>query len=338
MSNTQRIVERLPEFYKTREKNSLFLQFIDGFGKALGESEKDVFQIMRGHWVDTAKGSDLDQLGAIFAIARQTGEQDQPYRRRIKRALQEYKGGGTIDAIRLALRSLLVPHGDRFQIVEFPPTPITFEVEVSSGDAWKMSSLGVESVVPSVTLTIESIDAELRDPRIINKTTGQSIGFGGLVKSNQELIIEDSKAKLDGREATDRLTTRNIPSIPRYESEWQYTEFLEGKIGIFDKGVFDETFFATPLPKVKIRFSWTTLKASTVEVRISRRILERTGIRESEMLRTLNAIKASGVEMRMKVLETENPSEPITISPPAASAPVAQVPVVSVPRRRKRNA
>jgi hypothetical protein len=335
--STQRIIERLPEFYKTREKKSLLIQFIDSFGKALGEVEKDVFQIMRGHWIDTAKGSDLDELGSIFNVKRQTGEEDQPYRRRVKRALQEYKGGGTIEALRLALRSLLVPHGDKFQIVEFPPTPTSLEVQVSSGDGWKMSSLGIDSAIPSVNMTIESGETEVRDPQIINKTTGKSIGFEGPLKPGQRLVIEDGKATLDGREATERLTTKHIAAIPRYESDWQYTEFLHGKIGIFDKGSFDETFFATPLAKVKIKFDWTTLKASTVEVRISRRILDRTGIKESEILRTLNAIKASGVEMRIKILETDQPPEPTTAPPPTVS-PVPAAPVPVPGPRRKRNA
>jgi hypothetical protein len=339
LSNTQRIIERLPEFYKTRGNNSLLLQFIDGFGKALGEAEKDVFQIMRGHWVDTAKGSDLDRLGSIFTVNRQTGEEDQPYRRRIKRALQEYKGGGTIEAMRLALRSLLVPHGDMFEILEFPPTPASYEVEVSSGDEWKMSSLGIDSVVPSVNITIESSDAEVRDPRITNKTTGQSIEFEGELKSGQELNLQEGKATLDGHEATERLAFQKIAPIPRYESEWQYTEFLHGRIGVFDKGSFDEAFFATPLAKVKIRFNWTTMKASTVEVRISRKILEKTGIRESEMLRTLNAIKASGVEMRIKILESDQPPEPSATPPPTVSPlPAAPVAVPTASSRRKGSA
>jgi len=337
MSSTQRIIERLPEFYKTREKKSLLLQFIDSFGKSLGEVEKDVFQIMRGHWVDTAKGSDLDELGAIFTVVRQTGEEDQPYRRRIKRALQEYKGGGTVDAIRLALRSLFVPLGDTFEIMEFPPTPTTFEVAVSSGDAWKMSSLGIGSVVPSVSITVESGDAEVRDPRLINKTTGESTGFEGLLKSGQELVLKENRATVDGHDATNGLNPKKMASIPRFESEWQYTEFLHGRIGVFDKGSFDEAFFATPLAKVRIGFSWTTLKASTVEVRVSRRVLERTGIREGEMMRTLNAIKASGVEMRIKVVETDKPPEPATVPPPAISPiPAAPIPVTTQPRRKTR--
>ena len=335
MSTTQRIIERLPEFYKTREKQSVLIQFIDSFGKALSEADKDVFQIMRGHWVDTAKGSDLDELGAIFTVIRQTGEEDQPYRRRIKRALQEYKGGGTVDAIRLALRSLLVPLGDKFEIVEFPPTPTTFDVAVSSGDSWKMSSLGVGSAVPSINITVESSEAEVRDPQVINKTTGETTGFEGLLKSGQELILGENKATVDGHVATSGLNPMKIASIPRFESEWQYTEFLHGRIGVFDKGSFDEAFFATPLAKVKIRFNWTTLKASTVEVRISRKVLERTGIREGEIMRTLNAIKASGVEMRIKVVETDKPAEPTTVSPPSISPiPQARLPVRGQSRRK----
>jgi hypothetical protein len=337
MSSTQRIVDRLPEFYKTREKNSLLLQFIDGFGKSLGETERDVYRVMREHWVDTARGSGLDQLGSIFATARQTGEEDEPYRRRIKRSLQEYKGGGTVEAIRLALRSLLAPLGEHVQVLEFPPTPTTLDLQVSSGDTWKTASLGIASVVPSISITIESVEAEVKDPEILNRTTSQSIGLEGVLKSGQNLVIDSGQAKLDGRDATDRLTSKTIPSIPRHESEWQYTEFLHGRIGVFDKGSFDEAYFATPLPKVRIRFDWTALKASTVEVRIPRRVLERTGIRESEILRTLNAIKAAGVEMRIKVLETDKTPQP-TFTPPPKLSPAIATPPVTAPKRRKQSA
>jgi hypothetical protein len=292
---------------------------------------------MREHWVDTAKGTGLDELGAIFAAKRQTGEEDEPYRRRIKRALQEYKGGGTVEAIRFALRSLFAPLGQHVQVQEFPPTPTAMDLEVSSGDTWKAASQGISSVVPSISMTIQSANAEVRDPEVINRTTGQSIGMEGVLKSGQSLKIENGRASLDGQDATDRLSSKIIPAIPRYESEWQYTEFLHGKIGVFDKGSFDEAFFATPLPKVKITFNWTTLKASTVEVRIPRSVMERTGIKESEVLRTLNSIKAAGVDMRIKILEPDRPQGP-TVAPTPTLSPAIPVRNMTPSRRRKRNA
>lgn len=336
MSSTQRITDRLPEFYKAREKSSLLKQFLDGFGQSLGEAERDIYRIMRDHWVDTAKGTGLDELGAVFLTKRHPSEEDEPYRRRIKRALQEYKGGGTVEAIRLALRSLLVPLGDQVEIVEFPPTPARLDLEVSSGDTWKVSSLGIRSVVPAVTIKIESADAEARDPQVLNKTTGQSIGLRGILKSGQELNIEDGRATIDNQVVTDRLTSTAAPAIPRYESEWQYTEFLQGKIGVFDRGTFDEAFFATPLPRVRIGFNWITMKASTVEVRIPRSVMDRTGIREAEIVQSLNAIKAAGVEMRIKIVETNQPPGSTPASTPPRSPTVS--PPLETPRRRRRNA
>src|SRR5438093_1544695 len=128
MSSTQDIIERLPEFFKTRSARSLLFQFIDGFGNGLRETERDLFRIMRGHWVDTAKGVDLDKLGAVFKIRRKTGEEDLPFRRRVKRAIQEYKGGGTRPAIDLALEAMFGPYAREAEVEEWPLTPIAIEI------------------------------------------------------------------------------------------------------------------------------------------------------------------------------------------------------------------
>jgi len=42
----------------------------------MDEMEKDLVSIMRGHWVDTARGEDIDRLGALFNIERKDGESD----------------------------------------------------------------------------------------------------------------------------------------------------------------------------------------------------------------------------------------------------------------------
>ena len=285
---------------------------------------------MRGHWVDTAKGLDLDRLGAIFAIARQASELDPRYRRRIKRALQEFKGGGTIEAVRRALGALITPYANGFELVEFPPTPIAFEIEVSSGDTWKASSLGIGSVSPEITITVQSKGAQVREPRITNKTTGQSVSYKGVLKAGQELVI-DGTGRVDSADVTDQLTAKTTPPIPRSESEWQYTEFLHGKIGVFDSGAFDEVFFATPLPKVKVRFNWVTRKTSTVEVRIPRSVLEKTGIKEEEILRTLNAIKASGIDMRVKITDVEQQPR---VTPTTIPAIQEEAPKIVIPPQR----
>jgi hypothetical protein len=324
MSKTQGIADRLPQFYKTREEGSLLLKFLDSFAKTLSEQEKDIFRIMRGHWIDTAKGGDLDLLGSAFKIVRQKGELDTSLRRRIKRALQEYKGGGTIAAIQLALRSILAPYSDQLQIVEFPETPIAFEVEATSGSTWKAASLGIRDVTPKITISLRSKDEEVRDPRVINLDLGASVGMNGVLKSGRELVLAEGKGTLDGEDVTSRLTSNHVPPILRKGSEWQYTDLLQGKIGVFDTGLFDEAFFATPLPTVRIRFDWTTRKASTVEVRIPSIVMERIGMKENAISSALESIKALGVEMRLVIEGVETKTSlviPATQGPTPPSSP-----------------
>ena len=138
---TERIIERVPSFYKTWTDKSLLRKFLESFAKTLNETERDLFRIMRGHWIDSAEGQDLERIAAIYNIQRQVDESDQTLRRRAKRAIQEFKGGGTRAAIERAVRDLILPFEGGVELVEFPPTPISFQVEVTSGETWRASSL-----------------------------------------------------------------------------------------------------------------------------------------------------------------------------------------------------
>lgn len=322
---TERIIERFPEFYKTRTKSSILYQFLDGFGKSLSEAEKDLFRVLRGHWVDTGRGKDLDLIGSTFNLGRRLGETDTAFRRRIKVAVSEFKGGGTISSLRLAVRTLLNPYGDEVQIEEFPETPITVEKEVSSGDVWNLSSMGIAAASPKITLTIAEKNVQVRDPKITNTTLNRSIGMEGILKSGQELVLASGSAYMDGKIAKVIVPGEGNPEILRAGSEWQYAEFLHGKLGVFDTAIFDESFFATPLPKVRARFDWTTRKSSTVAVTMTRAVLERTGVAEEEVVKVLNAVKACGIEVVVKITEPQAKPEivPAPIVPPTVKAPVS---------------
>ena len=319
-TKTEAIMDRLHGFLKTRSDKSLLFHFVDGFGNSLRETEGDVFRILRGHWIDTAKGVDLDKLGAIFKIRRHLGEQDQPFRRRIKRAIQEYKGGGTVSAVEFALTAMFGSSAIQTEIIEFPPTSLAIEIEASSGDTWRVSSLGITDVVPKISMSIQSKGAEVRDPSIRNMATGESRGIRGTMRSGQEVVLSAEKGEIDGIDITDKVTGKSQPTILRKGSDWQYGEFLQGKIGVFDSGQFDESFFATPLPKVRIRLEWTARKASAIEIRIPRATLDKTGLGKEEIVGALNAIKASGIEMLVRIEETlPRPQATIPVVPMAHS-------------------
>ncbi len=332
----QRIRERLPSFYKTWTDKSILSQFIEAFAKSLSETEKDLFRIMRGHWIDTAEGVDLDKLAAVNNVHRQVGEPDMAFRRRVKRAIQEYKGGGTVAALQTALKGLFGPQAQSIEIIEFPPTPISFSVDVTSGDTWKATSLGIEDSAPQVTLSVETKGAQVRDPQITSLEEGQTIGLSGLLKSGEELSLNGGKVFVSGADMTAQAKGEKVPMVLRKGSEWQYKEFLHGKLGVFDTGTFDESFFATPLPTVRVRFDWITKKSSTVEVKIPKSVLEKTGVKDQEVMRTLTAIKAVGVDLYVKVETGPEGSRPVVrefvAKSPVATPTTEQIPVEVKPR------
>lgn len=331
MSATERIAERLPQFYKTWAKDSLIFKVLHSFGNPLAETERDLFRIMRGHWIDTARGADIDRLGSIFHLHRSRGETDNAFRRHVKRAIQEYKGGGTVSAVERALKTLLGLPGQEVQLVEFPQTPFSIAIQASSGDTWNLRTGGIEDITPSIRIALET-KGRIQDPRISNVETGQFIGLQGSLETGEELSLTDKSGSISGIDVTDRLiSSQRSPAILRGGSNWQYSESLHSKIGVFDSGMFDESFFSTPLPKVGIRFDWVAHKTSTIEVRIPRPVLQKAGLGEEEVKQTLSSIKGAGIEVRLMIEEPTvvQPAAPIPLITPKPSELAPAKPVVT---------
>jgi len=331
MSATERIAERLPQFYKTWAKESLISKVLHSFGSPLTEAEKDLFRIMRGHWIDTARGVDIDHLGSIFNLHRPRGETDGAFRRRVKRAIQEYKGGGTVSAVEMTLKNLLGQFQQEVQLIEFPETPMSVAVQASSGDTWHLRTGGIEDVTPTIRISLET-KGRIQDPRVSNVQTSQFIGFRGSLETGEELVLNGINGSVSGNDVTGRLVcSQQGPPVLRGGSTWQYSESLHGKIGIFDSAVFDESLFSTPLPKVGIRFDWVAHKTSTIEVRIPKPVLQKAGLQEDEIRQSLSTIKAAGIEVRLRIEEPSvvQPAGGTPIFKPSPSELVPTKPIVS---------
>ncbi|HSF49475.1 MAG TPA: hypothetical protein VLA74_01835, partial [Nitrososphaeraceae archaeon] len=96
---SDRIINRLPQFYKSWDKESILFSFIDSFANELRKQKKDLVNIKRTHWIDTSYGKNLDLLANIFKLYRKQEEPDEDFRNRIKRFLFEFTGGGTKKSI-----------------------------------------------------------------------------------------------------------------------------------------------------------------------------------------------------------------------------------------------
>jgi hypothetical protein len=318
MEITKRIVDRLPSFYGAWNRESLFFMLLDAFGKRLDEAQKDLFRVMKAHWVDTAVREDLDKLGAIFNIKRKLGEKDPDYQRRLKAAIYEYKGGGTVSAIISLTKAFLgMKEEEKLELLENPPALVYIEHRLKSGDTWTLRSNSLQDVTPSITFYVEAGDAlfdtakfdesifplEVINPVITNLGTNESIAFKGIIGGGQKLVIQKGKVTLDGIDVTDQVSPVIVPLILRRGSTWQYKEAVKKKIGIFDEAIFDESLFEMAVAMVRIRFEWIAYQTATFELKVPREALVRSGISIEDLKEFINHIKAAGVREILTVLD-----------------------------------
>jgi len=296
MSRAERICERLPKFYKSWMRSSTLYRVIEAISIELNACGDEVAKMMKSHWVDTASGMDLDMLGSIFRLRRTSGEDDEHYRVRLKRAIADFTGGGTIYSISSMLRELV---GDDFNIVENPPAEGYYEVKVMSGDTWILGSESVEkSTLPEIVLEAEDT---IENPEIVNVDFKESISFKGRVEKGSRLTIRVDECLLDGVNVTDRISGV-IPKIRRRQSTWRYSELIKERIGVFDNAKFDESIFTTSIPKARIVFKWLRYRPAAFTVQLRKESLNRSGISKEYVQEILNSMKAAGVDAIVEVL------------------------------------
>jgi hypothetical protein len=301
MDRLERISNRLPRFYKHWEQDSLVFTLLEAVIKQLDEAEERITDMMKAHWVDTAVGDELDKLGDLFGLSRLAEEKDAPYRARLKRAVTEYEGGGTVSTILAAVKALIRAQSEEdVQIIENPPTSASAEFVVRAGDKWTLGSNSIEDAQPNLTMTVEETGG-VSNPQVMNLDTGESITFKGKLKSGQKLVIKKKKALIDDQDISQKVSPQTVPQLLRRGSTWKYSESLEKLVGLFDTAKFDEHTFAVKIPAVKIRFEWTRLQPATFEVRIKSKALEGSGYSVPYLENVVNSMKAAGVNAIINV-------------------------------------
>lgn len=301
MDRVERICDRLPRFYKHWEKNSLIFTLLKAVIEQLDESEERITDLMKAHWVDTAVEDELDKLGDLLGISRLAEENDSPYRARLKRAVTEYEGGGTVSTILEAVKALIrAKNEEDVKIVENPPTSAFTDFTVRAGDTWTLGSNSITDADPSLTLTVEETGG-VSNPQITNIDTRESITFKGKLKRGQKLIIKKKKALLDEEDVSTRISPQEIPRLLRRGSTWRYSESLEKLVGVFDTAKFDEHMFAVKVPSVRVRFDWIRLQPATFEVRVKSKAFRGSGYSVPYLEKVVNSMKAAGVNAIINV-------------------------------------
>lgn len=109
---TDRLIALFPDAYAAGEGGSLLHQVLDAIGAELMRGDAAIKDLLKSHWVDYAKGGGLDGLGALLGVARRllpdgTPEGDDTFRPLLKSTVSSFVGGGTVAAMKGAVRAAL---------------------------------------------------------------------------------------------------------------------------------------------------------------------------------------------------------------------------------------
>ena len=304
MSRVERISNRLPRFYKHWKPDSLIFTLLQAVGKQLDDADLRIIDLIKTRWVDTADGDALEKLGTLVGAKRLSEENDSRFRQRLKRAVNEYKGGGTVSAILGSTRAVVfsAESGD-IQIIENPRVETSAEFMVKAGDSWMLGSNSITDEQPvGLSLTVEG-EGSVENPQITNMATGELITLKGQLKNGEQLTIKDGKADIDGKEVTENVSPLKVPTLLRKKSNWRYSEAILERIAVFDTAKFDEHTFAVEVPTVTMRFDWLRSQPATFHVEIKSEALSKSNVTESYVETVLNSMKASGVKATIEVTE-----------------------------------
>jgi hypothetical protein len=303
MSRLERIRGRLPRLYHSAERDSLISILLQAVDNQLNNAEEGITDLMKAHWVDTAKKEELDEMATLVGSKRVPDEDDASFKERLERAVEEYKGGGTLPIILERVKELLKSSNkDDFEIIENPPVEASAEFSVVANDTWTLGSNSIENEKPTLSLALEE-KGEVSNPQITNLDTSQSLTFTGKLKAGKQLVIKQNKALLGEEDVTKNVSPKEPLQLLRKESLWRYSEALSEMIGVFDTGKFDEHTFAVGIPTVNVCFSWVRRQPSTFLIKIKSCVLLKSGITESYLQRAVNSMKAAGVNAIIKVME-----------------------------------
>jgi hypothetical protein len=303
LERTKRIADRLPEFYRTWDTDSVIFKVLDSVGRALNEEQKSLFRVMRTHWVDTANGGDLDRLGAIFELQRAKDEADEDYRGRIKTALRRFKGGGTNASVLALMGDYLEANPDDLELEENPEGSMSVRRRLSGGESWTIGSMSVEDAFPEIEITLEGEGDVVLNPTVRDLDSGDRVGLKGNFRVGQRLVISKDSATLDGEDVTPLISSTTFPRLKRGGSRLVYEEEISAKVGRFDKSSFDSSIFRLPVPDAAIRLTWKGKQPSTFSLKVPASALKEKGLTEEDAADFLNIIKGAGVKATLVVKE-----------------------------------
>lgn len=109
---TDRLVALFPDVYAAKERDSLLHRFLDASGAGLMDLDAAIKDLLKSHWIHYAKGGALDGLGSLLGVSRRllpdgAPEDDATFRSLLKSTVPSFVGGGTVEAVKGAVRAAL---------------------------------------------------------------------------------------------------------------------------------------------------------------------------------------------------------------------------------------
>ncbi|HEU5172002.1 MAG TPA: hypothetical protein VFT83_00605, partial [Nitrososphaeraceae archaeon] len=300
---SDRIINRLPQFYKSWDKESVLFSFIDSFANELRKQKKDLVNIKRTHWIDTSYGKNLDLLAKIYKLYRKQEESDEDFRNRIKRFLFEFTGGGTKKSILAQTVAYLnlKEESEMPILIENPVRIKKVKMTVQNGDRINIQSESIDDKDFFLELSLEEEGFEILDPSIYDQDRNYSIKFHGTLRSGEKLRISTEEKSVSHINDDLRIDDVNNDSnsifnnkknngnnnnifidekmkVPRKKSTWIFKENTTPKLGRFDDALFDEYFYEVYVPKCSLNIEWKAKLLSSFELQIESESFERSGV------------------------------------------------------------
>ena len=301
-TKAEKIADKLPHFYLHWDRSTVISSVVGSVGKSMDEAQKDFIAIMKAHWVDTATGVDLDSIGALYSIKRKVSESDEDYRGRLKTAVISYKGGGTLNAVRMMVRITMgLPADYPVTIEENPAVRLKKTWRLMAGSEWSVNPRNTRDASPEITIAVESENSKISDPVIKNLDTGEAVKYKGELAKGDMLKIAGSQAILNGKDVSARLEG-TVPILPRKKTKWQYSESVGSNLGVFDSAQFDRSVFSVNITSA-ITLEWTANQPATFDVILEENLLQEAGISEEYLQEILNMAKGSGVKAGIRLVK-----------------------------------
>jgi hypothetical protein len=247
------------------------------------EADARLKELLKSHWVRHARGAGLDGLGSVFGVTRRAlrsgqPESDDAFRRRLQGVVPFFTGGGTVEAVKGAVRSALglpfdlnelaVPAAyaalqqdieNLIQLSEFSPEPDRV-VGDSAPAGEGVSELVLVFDRPSVgtaqsqfqwtmstgtarRLSLERLDTGTGVRSVDTLALGPGVTLRLTADADRRLSASIGTTDVSSAFVNlDGSTPPRLPAIPDARSEWRF----RAAAGLFDVAVFDTDAFNRP--------------------------------------------------------------------------------------------